>query len=61
MARRARYEVRDSAGQPVMGADVFDDQLKFEAARHSGTVVDTNTGETLYNATPGSGLDSTIL
>lgn len=56
-----RYVVRDTAGRTVAGDEVFDDQLKFEAARAEGTVVDTRTGETVYNATPGSGLDSTIL
>jgi|GEM_PF-5911283 len=58
---RARYEVRDTAGQPVAGDAVFDDQLKFIAASVSGTVVDTRTQEVVYDATPGSGLDLTIL
>ncbi|QDP45080.1 hypothetical protein QDW23_gp62 [Microbacterium phage Stromboli] len=56
----ARYVVRDTAGQEVAGDDVFDDWLKIEAGRVSGYVVDTRTGETVYNATPGSGLDLSI-
>ncbi|WNM67969.1 hypothetical protein SEA_ALBEDO_66 [Microbacterium phage Albedo] len=58
---KPRYEVRDAAGIPMAGADVADDQLKFEAARYEGRIIDTRTGETVYDATPGSGLDSTIL
>ncbi|AVR56808.1 hypothetical protein PBI_ELVA_67 [Microbacterium phage Elva] len=60
MAKRTRYEVRDTAGVAVAGDDVFDDWLKIEAGRVSGAVVDTRTGETVYNATPGSGLDLTL-
>jgi hypothetical protein len=56
-----RYEVRTSAGELVAADDVFDDQLKFEAAKVSGYVIDAQTGAIQYNATPGSGLDSTIL
>ena len=58
---KPRYEVRDTAGNAVAGDDVFDDWLKIEAGRVSGAVIDTRTGETVYNATPGSGLDSAIL
>ncbi|UDG78769.1 hypothetical protein SEA_INDYLU_67 [Microbacterium phage IndyLu] len=58
---KPRYEVRDVTGTPVAGADVLDDQLKFEAARNNGRIIDTRTGETAYDATPGSGLDLTIL
>lgn len=58
---KPRYEVRDTAGNAVAGDDVFDDWLKIEAGRVSGAVIDTRTGETVYSATPGSGLDSTIL
>ena len=58
---KPRYEVRDTAGNAVAGGDVFDDQLKFTAASVDGIVVDTNTQEVVYDATPGSGLDLTIL
>ncbi|QOP66380.1 hypothetical protein SEA_DICKRICHARDS_63 [Microbacterium phage DickRichards] len=58
---KPRYEVRDVAGIAMAGADVADDQLKFEAARYNGKIIDTRTGATVYDATPGSGLDSTIL
>ncbi|AUG84860.1 hypothetical protein PBI_DISMAS_63 [Microbacterium phage Dismas] len=56
-----RYVVRDPSGELVAGDSVFDDQLKFVAAQVSGKVLDAWTGEVVYDASPGSGLDSTIL
>ncbi|AVR57222.1 hypothetical protein SEA_SHARKBOY_64 [Microbacterium phage Sharkboy] len=56
-----RYVVRDPSGELVAGDAIFDDQLKFVAASVSGQVLDAWTGEVVYDASPGSGLDSTIL
>lgn len=56
-----RFITRDPAEQTVAGDDIFDDQLKFVAVSVDGKVIDTNTGEVVYDASPGSGIDLSII
>ena len=55
-----RFIVRDPSEQTVAGDDTFDDQLKFVAASVDGKVIDTASGEVVYDGGPGSGIDPDI-
>ena len=51
-----RYTVKNAAGTPIAGDDVLDDNLKAYAAREDGQVIDSYTGEVVYDGGP-SGID----
>lgn len=47
---------RNGLGEVLGGDDVLDDALKFEAARQDAQIIDTRTGEVVYDGGP-SGID----
>ena len=51
-----RYTVKNAAGVPIAGADTLDDYLRASAAREDGQVIDSHTGEVVYDGGP-SGID----